>query len=185
MLCTILLPSNTPWHYIQHNHTTYASSYTQTTERYRLSGTDYPKRGGGISNIRKVDINILFEIQIPFNTGNCTEVKTMISSFYFCGLNPHFLHIDSEIRILIPQWMRNIWSHSGIDSILTCICLMAGVPTEMTFNTTSTVNLCQSIIVMTSQCATIMRFRSRVIRVARHIEPCICPSALRHIHGTT
>jgi len=35
--------------------------------------------------------------------------------------------------------------------ILTCICLMAGVPTEMTFNTTSTVKLCQSIIVMTSQ----------------------------------
>ena len=35
--------------------------------------------------------------------------------------------------------------------IMTCICLMAGVPTEMTFNTTSTVKLYQSIIVMTSQ----------------------------------
>jgi len=42
---------------------------------------------------------------------------------------------------------------------------MAGVPTEMTFNTTSTV--------MTSQCATIIRFRSRVIRVGRQIEPCM------------
>jgi hypothetical protein len=46
------------------------------------------------------------------------EVKTMISSFYFCGLNPqHFLHIESEIRLLIPQCMRNIWSHGGMDSI--------------------------------------------------------------------
>ena len=34
---------------------------------------------------------------------------------------------------------------------------MAGVPTEMTFNTTSTVKLCQSIIVMTSQRDNTMR----------------------------
>ena len=44
-----------------------------------------------------------------------------------------------------------------LDVILTCICLMAGVPTEMTFNTTSTVKLCQSIIVMTSQRDNTMR----------------------------
>jgi hypothetical protein len=42
-------------------------------------------------------------------------------------------------------------------SVLTCICLMAGVPTEMTFNTTSTVKLCQSIIVMKSQHDNTMR----------------------------
>ena len=53
-------------------------------------------------------------------------------------------------------------------SLLTCICLMAGVPTEMTFNTTSTVKLCQTIIVMMSQCATIMRFWSRHSRCASH-----------------
>jgi len=41
--------------------------------------------------------------------------------------------------------------------LLTCICLMAGVPTEMTFNTTLTVKLCQSIIVMTSQRDNTMR----------------------------
>jgi hypothetical protein len=41
--------------------------------------------------------------------------------------------------------------------ILTCICLMAGVSTRMTFNTTSTVKLCQSIIVMTSQRDNTMR----------------------------
>jgi len=40
---------------------------------------------------------------------------------------------------------------------VTCICLMAGVPTDMTFNTTSTVKLCQSIIVMTSQRDNTMR----------------------------
>jgi len=40
---------------------------------------------------------------------------------------------------------------------LTCICLMAGVPTEMTFSTISTVKLCQSIIVMTSQRDNTMR----------------------------
>ena len=34
---------------------------------------------------------------------------------------------------------------------------MAGVPTEMTFNMTSTVKLCQSIIVMMSQCDNTMR----------------------------
>ena len=34
---------------------------------------------------------------------------------------------------------------------------MAGVPTEMTFNTTSTVKLCQSVIVMTSQHDNTMR----------------------------
>jgi len=43
------------------------------------------------------------------------------------------------------------------DIILTRICLMAGVPTEMTLNTTSTVKLCQSIIVMTSQRDNTMR----------------------------
>ena len=34
---------------------------------------------------------------------------------------------------------------------------MAGIPTEMTFNTTSTINLCQSIIIMTSQRDNTMR----------------------------
>jgi len=46
------------------------------------------------------------------------------------------------------------WSYSHI---LTSICLMAGVATEMTLNTTSTVKLCQSIIVMTSQRDNTMR----------------------------
>ena len=50
---------------------------------------------------------------------------------------------------------------------LTCICLMAGVPTEMTFNTTSTVIHCQSIIVMTSQRDNTMR-RDNALPVTCH-----------------
>ena len=53
------------------------------------------------------------------------------------------------------QWLEMWPLHLAV--ILTCICLMAGVPTEMTFNTTSTVKLCQSIIVMTSQRVNTMR----------------------------
>ena len=55
-------------------------------------------------------------------------------------------------------WQTFLFSSLSIDlSLLTCICLMAGVPNEMTFNTTSTVKLCQSIIVMTSQRDNTMR----------------------------
>ena len=45
---------------------------------------------------------------------------------------------------------------------------MAGVPTEMTFNTISTVKLCQSIIVVTSQCDNTMRHDNAL--------PVTCPS---------
>ena len=50
-----------------------------------------------------------------------------------------------------------VQQEAKLHSLLTYICLMAGVPTEMTFNTTSTVKLCQSIIVMTLQRDNTMR----------------------------
>ena len=43
------------------------------------------------------------------------------------------------------------WNKTCSSCKLTCICLMAGVPTEMTFKTASTVKLCRSVIIMTSQ----------------------------------
>jgi len=63
-------------------------------------------------------------------------------------------------------------SRKEILLILTCVCLMAGVPTEMTFNTTSTVKLCQSIIVMTSQRDNTMR-HDNALPVTCHSR---CPS---------
>jgi len=52
-----------------------------------------------------------------------------------------------KFLFLVPARSQGILRE--VQPILTCICLMAGVPTEMTFNTTWTV--------MTSQCDNTMR----------------------------
>ena len=54
---------------------------------------------------------------------------------------------------------------------------MAGLPTEMTFNTTSTVKLCQSIIVMTSQLDNTMRHDNALLVMSHS-----CCASHRTIH---
>ena len=75
------------------------------------------------------------------STNNRPSLCSVISIF--------LVYADKDIQLSLQAY--------ELGAILACICLMAGVSTEMTFKTTSTVKLCQFIIVMMSQRDNTMR----------------------------
>jgi len=99
--------------------------------------------------VRRADNLTTFVCRLSLNLGASTSWNPLGLSRPVMGL----LYLYPSLKVFLQLSYTGQYSTSK----LTFICLMAGVPTEMTFNMTSTVKLCQTVIVMTSQRDNTMR----------------------------